>query len=229
VTRPFEVRQPPEQAYVRNVLFAIELLDSVTLERVSDGVKVVAEGLQGKPIVNSSGLFVWRQEDLGRLRKITIDPGLLPYDRVDLAPAQVKVPPLTTTVELPPRVDYAFAAGITGLRGVLIEQRVPSPAPVRDAEVHLRWLDDNGDWHDAPGSHTNTTGGDFAAILRFSPADLPLLDNDGLVTVRLRVRRGTANERESADLKLTQGRIADPSTFAQGPNALIFAWDELQP
>ena len=227
--RQFEA--PPEPAYLRNVLFAIELLDAVTLERVSQGVDVVADGLQGKPIVNASGLFVWLNEDLASLRKITIDPGPLPYESVALDPAQLQMP--LTSVELPPRVDYAFAAGVTGMRGVLIETRVPSPqrpVPVRDAEVHLRWLDDNSIWQDGPVSHSDPRGGDFAAVLRFAPADVPLLDNDGALTVRLRARRG-ANERESADLKLPQGRITDPSAFAQDPppNPLIFAWDELQP
>jgi hypothetical protein len=226
-------KAPPERAYLRNVLFAIELLDAVTLDRVSQGVKVVAAGLQGKPIVSASGLFVWLQEDFGRLRKVTIDPGPLPYEKVALAPSELQQKRLKT-VELPPRVDYAFAVGVTGMRGVLIEERVPSPqrpVPVRDAEVHLRWLDENSLWQDAPASHTDTRGGDFAAVLRFAPADVPLLDNDGALTVRLRARRGAANERESADLKLPQGRITDPSAFAQDPppNPLIFAWDELQP
>lgn len=226
-----QLKALPEPGLMRNVQFAIELLDAVTLERVSQGVEIVADGLQGKPIVNGSGLFVWLREDLGSLRKITIDPGPLPYESVALAPAQLQMP--LTSVELPPRVDYAFAAGTTGMRGVLIEERVPSPqrpVPVRDAEVHLRWLDENSVWQDAPVSHTDSRGGDFAAVLRFAPADVPLFDNDGAVTVRLRVRRA-ANERESAELKLPQGRITDPSAFAQDPppNPLIFAWDELQP
>jgi hypothetical protein len=191
-------------------------------------VNVVADGLQGTPIVNASGLFVWLREDLAHLRKITVDPGLLPYERVEITRAQLKEPPLTTTIELPPRVDYAFAAGVTGMRGMLIQQRgVPSPVAVRDAEVHVRWLDEDGVWRDAPASHTDTKGGDFVAILRFSPADVPLLDSDGAVTVRLRARRG-ADERESPDLKLPQGRIADPATFTDDPKTLIFAWDELQ-
>jgi len=226
-----QFKAPPEPAYLRNVLFAIELLDSVTLERVSQGVEVVADGLQGKPVVNGSGLFVWLEEDLAPLQKITIDPGPLPYESVALAPAQLQMP--LTSVELPPRVDYAFAAGVTGMRGMLIEERVPSPqrpVPVRDAEVHLRWLDENSVWQDGPASHTDSRGGDFAAVLRFAPADVPLLDNDGALTVRLRARRA-ANERESTDLKLPQGRITDPSAFAKKPppNPLIFAWDELQP
>ena len=226
MTRPFEVSLPIEQGYVRNALFGIELLDAVTLERVSAGVRVVAEGLQGKPVTNTSGVFAWLREDLTNLQKVTIDPGVLPYERVELTPAQIQLP--ITRVELPPRLDYPFAAGITGLRGVLIEERVVPQVPVRDAEVHLRWLDENGVWRDAPTvSRTDTRGGDFTAVLRLSPSDVPQVVS-GAVTVRLHARRG-ANEGESTDLKLPQGRIADPSFFAQGPNALIFAWDELLP
>jgi hypothetical protein len=224
--RPFEVHSV-EQAYVRQGLFGIELLDAVTLDRVSRGVTVVAEGLHGKPFRNTSGVFVWLREDFTSLRKVTIDPGVLPYEVVELEPAQIEFP--VTRVELPPRLDYPFAAGITGMRGSLIEERVVPAVPVRDAAVHLRWLDENGVWRDAPTvARTDTRGGDFTAVLRLSPSEVPELDAEDAITVRLRARRD-ATERESADLKLPQGRIADPSFFAQGPDALIFAWDELQP
>ncbi len=231
MSRPFEVRLPLERAYLRSVLFAIELFDAVTLARVSQGIKLVAHGLQGNPTVNAGGLFVWLKEDITPLRKITIDPGSLPYESVELEPGQVRLPPLTTTVELPPRVDYAFATGVTGLRGALIEERVPppqSPVPVRNAEVRLRWLDEDGvTWRDAPTvSHTNPNG-DFVAILRLAPAEAPRLDAHGALAVRLRASRDGV-ERGSADLKLPQGHVADPSTFAPG-DALTFAWDELQP
>jgi hypothetical protein len=208
----------PEQAYVRDALFGVELLDPVTLERVSRGVKVVAVGLQGRPIVSAGGLFVWLREDLGNLQKITIDPLLLPYLPVELTPADL--PTALTTVELPPRVDYPFTAGVTGSRGVLIEEQFGPPVPVADARVRLQWLDENNVWRDAPTvSRTNADGG-FATILRFSPTEVPLLDADGLLTVRLHVRRDATSERSSADWKQKQGRIRD---------ALTFAWDELQP
>lgn len=218
MTRPFEVSLPSEPGYTRTALFGIELLDAVTLERVSQGVKVVAEGLRGKPFTNNSGIFVWPQEDFDRLRKVTIDPGVLPYQGVELAPAEVERPVMR--VELSPRLDYPFAAGVTGIRGALIEERVVPAVPVLDAEVRLRWLDEDSAWRDAPAaSRTNGKGGGFAATIRFSPADAPLLDAGGALTVRLRALRN-GDERESADLKLPQGRIAD---------ALLFAWDELQP
>ncbi len=231
--------RPQEPAYLRKVLFAVELLDAVTLSRVSQGLKVVAEGLRGTPIVNAGGLFVWLDEDVRRLKKITIDPGTLPYESVELAADELTLPLTTTeltlpltTIELPPRVDYTFAAGMTGLRGALIEERAlppRRPVPVTDAAVRLRWLDEDGvTWRDAPTRSHTMRGGSFAAILRLAATDAPQLDAAGALTIQLRARRGAMGERRSAELKLPQGRIADPETYAQGPGALTFAWDELQ-
>lgn len=231
MSRPFEVRLPLERAYVRNVLFAVELLDAVTLARVSQGVKVLAEGLQGTPFVNASGLFVWLNEDIGPLRKITIDPGILPYESVECAAADLQRP--LTTIELPPRVHYPFRGGITGLRGTLVEERtVPPerPVPVPNAEVRLRWLDEDGvTWRDAPTASRTAAAGDFAAIMRLAPTQVPRPNADGTFTVRLRARRPVLGARDSDDLQLLQGRVADPSTFPHGPDALTFVWDELQP
>jgi hypothetical protein len=216
-------------AYERHALFAVELLDGVTLERVSIGIVVTAEGLRGKPVVNYGGLFVWLEEKLDLLQKILVDPGELPYEQVERTKAELTLPPAPrplTTIELPPRIDYPFAAGITGVRGILIEDRTAVPVhPIAGAAIALRWLDDTNVWHDAVTiSHTNDAG-DFVSILRLSAADIPLVDAAGALTVRLRVRRDVLNERHSADLHIPQGRIADPTTL----NALVVAWDELQP
>jgi hypothetical protein len=228
MSRPFDIQLPPEQGYRRRGLFAIELLDPVTLERVSDGVKVTGEGLAGKPYVNSSGMFVWLDEDVNKLTKLSIDPKVQPYDKVDLAPADLTLPPArppVTTIELPPRVDYPLPAGATAARGTLIEEQVVPPVPVEGAFVHLRWLDDDGvTWRDArPLSRTNPRG-DFVAVLRLASTDVPHLDVARRLTVRLHVRRGS-DKRESVDLQLPQGRVADPSTLS----ALIVAWDDLRP
>jgi len=222
-------RTPMHVAYERRALFAVELLDAVTLERVSTGIVVTAEGLRGKSFVNYGGLFVWLEEKLDPLLKIVVDPGELPYEGVERTKAQLNLPPSPgpmTTIELPPRLDYPFAAGITGVRGTLIEDRTAVPAqPVPGAEIALRWLDDTSVWHDAPTtSHTNDAG-DFVSILRLSAADVPHVNAAGVLTVRLRVRRDAFNERHSEDLSVPQGRIADPTTLAP----LIVAWDELQP
>ena len=105
----------------------------MTLSRVSQGVKVVAEGPARQADVNAGGLFVWREEPIGPLQKVRIDPGTLPYETVEREKAQLQLPPALvplTTIELPPRLDYAFAPDITGARGTLIEERVSSPRPV---------------------------------------------------------------------------------------------------
>jgi len=230
--RTFDVLLLPAEPPRRVTLFAIRAVDAVTLSTVSQGLKVVAEGLKGKPIVNASGLFVWLDEDLGRLKKVTIDPGTLPYEGVERERTQLQLPPLPTpltTIELPPRLDYPFSAGITGLRGRFIEEHVLPPesrVPVRNAEVRLRWLDGDGlTWHDAPTvSHTNSDG-DFVSIMRLAPTEVPQLDGNGAVTVRLRARRDAGNERTSTNFTLLEGRVADPSNV----NDRTFAWDELLP
>lgn len=233
--RPSQVYISQDRIEIRRGLFALQLLDAVTLEPISGGIDVRALGLHGKPVVNSSSMFVWLYEDIAPLQKILIDPRNLPYEIVELKgddvktelAAQVKKRPLP--VELPPRVDYAFAAGITGLRGALVENRAFNE-PVRGAQVQLRWLDRSGNWNDAPTrSHTTAksvsqNGGDFVAILRFAPSDDPELDGQGNLTVRLRVTI-EGNERSTADLSLPQGRV----TSATIPNQSVFAWDELAP
>ena len=123
-------------------------------------------------------------------------------------------------------IDSVIIRGTTPISLLrMIEDRTATPrVPVRKAGVSLQWLDDDDvTWHEAPIVSHTTKNGDFVAILRLSPTDLPMLDANGALTVRLRVRRDGA-ERVSADLKLPQGRVADPSTLT----ALTFAWDELQ-
>lgn len=232
MSRPFEVYGSKDKIALRRVLFAIELIDAVTLNRVSQGMKEVkAQGLRGKPVINASGFFVWLDEDIDQLQKISINPGMLPYEETERSPAQLNLErdsaqgkwPLTS-IELSPRADYPFTTGITGLRGTLVEAYGSPPQPVSDADVYLRWLDQDGNWHDSPTRCHTTASGDFVAILRFAPTDDPQLDATGNLTVRLRVRRG-ADERGTADLNIPQGRVESPST----PNQFVFAWDELVP
>jgi hypothetical protein len=168
---------------------------------------------------------------VANLRKVSIDPGTLPYEGLELEPGQLNLPPVKpalTTIELQPTVSYSFASGITGLRGALIEELVnpPQPStPVGNAAVRLQWLDDDNNWRIAPTlSHTDPKRGDFVSILRLSPTEVPHLE-DGEVTVRLLASRDGGLERRSENFRLPQGRVTNPSTS----NPLIFAWDELQP
>lgn len=218
-----------ENAYVRHGLYALEVIDAVTLERVSRGLKVVAQGLDAKPYVNGSGVFVWLGPNARTLERITIDPQTLPYHGAEIPGDQI-APRTITPVELTPRVGYPFTPGTTGLRGTLIASRTATTVePVTDATVRLRWLDDDAaTWRDATVRSRTDDAGDFAAILRLATGEVPALDAAGAITVRLHVERPDRTPRESVPFALAPRRLADPSTFTGDPPALKFAWDELQ-
>ena len=154
------------------------------------------------------------------LRSISIDTGDLPYQAVTLDRSQVRVP--LTTINMAPRVNYPFQAGVNGVEGVLVETRTGPAQPVLDAEIHIQWLDDQGNWQDGtPLTRTAADQGAFVAILRLSPGNSPELDpTSGAMSLRLRVVRPSAPARNSSLLMLTPGRLLGPTTFA---------WDEMQP
>lgn len=228
MTSPNGLQIPIELSFTRTAAFAVELLDPMTMQRVSDGVAVEAVGLRRTAIRNALGLFMWVNEDTAGLTKLSIRTGALPYEDVDLTRSQLRLPPQPnplTTVQLVPATHYLFAGGVTGMRGTLLEDRV-TKAPVVNADIHLRWLDEDGaTWRDAPIHSHTTAHGDFVSVLRLASTDVPQLDANGAVTVRLRVLREGMAERGSADVALPQGRIADSASMPP----LTFAWDELQP
>lgn len=216
-----------ELGYQRRGLFAMELLDGATRERVFQGIKISADGLLGKPVLNSSGVFVWLDEDFTKLKKIIVQPEQRPYEPLEIPSSQIKLRSINP-VELSPVVGYPFPSGLTGLRGRLIEQRVAAlrtPTPVVNAAVRLQWRsEDNDAWRDSPTlSHTTETG-EFASFLRLTPTAVPQLDPaDGRVLVRLRVSRAGQRNRTSAEFKLAEGRITNPTP----DQSLMFAWSEL--
>jgi hypothetical protein len=230
MARTFDVGPPLERAYTRESMLAVELLDAVTLERVSRGLEVRAEGLAGPPIVNHGGLHVWLKQDITQFTRLVIETRALPFERVEIPAAQVNRP--LHRVELRPLPNYPFSPGITALRGSLYETDVPPgqvPQPVR-ASVRLEWLDDdNTTWHPWHSPVPTNAAGDFTAIQRFArgqyvlPTDpmpmdqAPQLDALGRMTVRLFAKRAAGPERLSSDFQLAQGRVSDET----------FAWDEL--
>jgi hypothetical protein len=222
----FILHQPLEEAYRRKPSFAIEVLDGVTLERVRDGIEVIAVGLNSKPLINSGGVFVWRQQNIDGLKAIHIDTGRQPLEEVTVARPALKLPPdprPLTSIVLAPRANYPFAAGTTGLRWRLVASMTPPHVGIGGAVIGLRWLDDNtGLWRDAAQESRTMANGDFVSVLRLGPSDVPRLTN-GSLTVRVRATRNGIT-RFSADLQLPQGRVADPTTLNP-----ILAWDALQP
>lgn len=214
------IRLPAELAFTRNMLFAVEVVDAVTLEPVTRGISVKATGLTRKPIVNYSGAFVWLEEGGARPQQIVIDASNTPYESITLpAPAS---PIKSMRIELAPRYDYPFTSGITALRGSLIENPIGTAVPVASAELWLQWVDDNAPgttWIDAPTHSHSRANGDFAAHLRLTPRQVPRTANGGLRS-RLRVARNGA-PRTSMEFALPEGRVAD----ALPP----FAWSDLLP
>jgi hypothetical protein len=221
MTTSLQASGPPELAYTRRVFCALELLDAVTLARISRGLQVTAVGLDGSPIVNASGLFVWLEETdaLTRLQRIAIAPERgLPYQPLTIPRDELQLP--FTSRQLVPRVGYPFTAGTTALRGALIEDRGDPRVPIVGADVWLQWLQDDATWRDAPLVSTSDDRGEFATILRLGPDEAPKQDAKGALTVRLRARRSALSERRTDELSITQGHVADPSTFA---------WNEMHP
>ena len=222
MARSFDVHEPLERVWTRKATLAIEVLDAVTLQRMSQGITVEARGLRTAPVLNHGGLFVWRGGDLAGFAGVVVDPGMLPFARTDLAQADVTLP--LHTVALLPLANYAFAPGTTAIRGSLIET-VPlpgvAPTPIANAAIRLEWLDDDGTtWHQPPQRFTTDARGEFAAFVPFVPADLPQLGASGNLTLKLIANRAPpgqpANEK-SIQFAHPQGRVTDA----------IHAWDQL--
>lgn len=218
MTRPFDIRLPLERAYQREAMLAVELLDPVTLERVAHGVTVTAVGLPGLPIVNGSGLFVWLRQSMADFRKLVVDPGTRPFAPLEIAAADVRTP--LHTALLAPLASYPFTAGLTVIRATLVERRVPlgqRPEPVAGAAIRLEWLHEDGiAWVDAPARVRTGAAGEFTVVLRLGAGQVPTLDAQGRMTIRLFARRAAGGEQHQ-EFQLPLGRVADA----------IHAWDEL--
>src|SRR5262249_18375242 len=118
MTRTFDTYLPPEQSRVRRVRLAAEVLDGVTLSRVSAGLSVTAQGLVGAPIVSAGVLFVWLEKPGRAPVWVSADPGRLPFDPQTAnfpAPSENLV-----RVELAPQGGSPFGGGATAIRNRLI-------------------------------------------------------------------------------------------------------------
>jgi hypothetical protein len=229
MARPFELYEPLERAWsnkdgwTRKGVLAVEVLDAVTLQRISSGITVTAKGLRSAAIVNHGGLFTWRGTDLAGFAGVVVDPGLRPFTGVDLAAADVVLP--LHTVALQPRANYAFAPGTTAIRGTLLETVPPqgvAPTPIINASIRLEWLDDGGTtWHAPPQRFITDADGEFVAFIPFVSVDQPQLAADGTLQLRLFAQRmGVLSlpvERSIA-FAHPQGRTVDA----------IYAWDQMQ-
>jgi hypothetical protein len=219
MARALDVQLPLERAYTRYTMLAVELLDAVSLERVTEGVEVVAKGLPGKPIRNVGGMHVWLKQDVTRFEKLVVTPRARPYRGAEVAAANVQFP--LHVIELMPLSSYPFAAGTNAIRGRLIETAPPPntpPTAVTNAVIRLEWLHDDGvTWRQTPQRSLTDEKGEFAAFLRLASTDVPLIDGAGNLSIRLFASRaGTELHVQRAH---PQGRVADA----------VLRWDQMVP
>jgi hypothetical protein len=222
MTGTFDTYLPLEQSRVRRVRLAAEVLDGVTLSRISDGLTLTAQGMLGAPIVNAGGLFVWLDEGGRDPISVSVGAGSLPFD----SQQAIVVPPLPERllrVELAPQRAYPFPGGVSGIRSRLVQKRQDNPpVPVTRMPAWLQWIDDSQagtTWVDAPVRGRTDDAGDFAATFRFTPTQIPRLDAQGRLRVRLAAAQAGATLK-SPELQIAEGRITDVPTFA---------WNEFQP
>lgn len=212
----------PELAYRRKVRFAAEVLDALTLERITHGLELRASGMQAPAVVNWGGLFVWLEDgSAAGPQQITVDPGALPYGAATAA-APV-APQRLVQIALAPGRGYRFAPGTTALRLTLIESDSGPRAPVAGAELWLRWIgpgDGGSSWTDSPVRSRSDQRGDATVALRFAPADDPGKDAAGKLRVQLWAQRGT-DVASAGELALAPGRVTDSTA--------PFAWNLFNP
>lgn len=148
----------------RKVLLAVELVDPITGQRVTDGIKVSTVDAAGRalpmpePILNASGRFVWLQPS--QVRPVTVWPARLRIEPRRELPYAIREIPLQApatdpaiaddgTSATPPRdrlirvalwptAAYPFEE-VTAVRGVLREAG-PGSDPIAGAVVQLATL-----------------------------------------------------------------------------------------
>lgn len=225
----FVYRANPERAWEREVRFAVEVIDAVTMEPVWDGLTVKVKGLNATPIVSAGGRFVWLAEAGANPTEVEIDPGRLPYQLHKESVLPLPAPPAPQysfiRLELSPTPAYSFDAGTTGVRGTLLRKRVEDPlVALPDVDVRLQWIDDNGpgpglDWKNAPTISKTDDHGDFVAILRLATNQIARTDAQQRMRVRVAATHGGLTLC-SPELPIRPGYVADVQQS--------FAWDEFQ-
>ena len=237
----------------RRVLFAVELVDPVTLERRHEDFAVTARRLTRAPYVNRSGRFVWLREGEAWPGAITVTPDRLPF-----APQVVAAPPRPPDLDqalpaqrlvripLRPTAAYPFEAGTTAVRGFLREDASPSAPPVAGARVQLAWSDaDTGAWFPPPPAalagpdadgvtpspvepETDAVG-QFAAFLRLPRGGLAEPDlSNGLLKVRLQFTRGVflpITRVTPADFEFIPGTSTNPAARGRVRDGQLLARD----
>jgi len=247
---PFPI-SPPELLR-RRVLFAVDVIDPLTSARVSAGIRVTADELAGRPIVNRSGYFVWLAEADTAPEKVTVRviPEKLPFeeeirDLTDLPPP----PPADETqpftldkldkrvlrIVLRPTAVYPFPDDATVIYGCMRETEADDAPPVPGLDVRLqwlepkRWLEDDtfaaAEWKSSPAAGLTTAAGEFAAALCL-PNGAKTEGGPSKVTVRVLFQRDTISKCTAKQETLPGSRVVPQGAVGKSG---VLAWNKLNP
>lgn len=216
-----------EQAFGRQAILGLELIDGVTLERVYRGIRVQAEGLPNEPQVSRSSVFYWVGKRANQvIQSIAIDPGQRPYEGQTIGPITLNElgSPTLQRVELVPRFDYPFPSGTTGVMGrVVVDESANPIVSVSSAQVTLQVLID-GDWKRSRLSGISNTQGDFVSTLRLKK-ETGQSDDDPLPAsfqFRLEIQLNSV-VRVSREWNQTLGTLVTPTVSTPQ----LFAWNSM--
>lgn len=243
MTQPLAIFAPELQR--RRILFAAALIDPITGATVSEGLRVSVDELTRAPIVNRRGYFVWQAEEPLRPTKLTIAPGLTPYEPdihdIPMLPAPPPDDPSLPVVFekdrlqpifLRPTAAYPFPDNALVLRGTLRE----GAAPVTGARVAIEWKSEPPKlivippWMTSPAEGLTGSAGGFVAALVLPKGSHPLTTVGKNITVRLRIDRGREGVRVGGEIDLPAAS-GDP-VAGYGNNWSFknpIAWSDLTP
>jgi hypothetical protein len=182
----------------RRVLFAVGLVDPLTGEFISSGIKVSVDGLVRRPIVNRTGYFVWLVEGDARPSEVTVIPDGAPYERETVAVDTLPPPPPEDPslpidrkdepqrrlhIFLRPTAAYPFPDGAIIVRGKLRETDAPNAPGVTDARIGLDWnaeppptttlATEVAHWISSPAAAATSEHGEFTVALALPPGAKP--------------------------------------------------------
>ncbi|MEH2530782.1 hypothetical protein V1277_002841 [Bradyrhizobium sp. AZCC 1588] len=246
MTSPFPISAP--DLLRRRILFAVALVDPISGALVSEGVRVEADGLVGKPIVNRSGHFVWLAEGAARPNAVTVTPENRPFEPETRNVAPIPDPPAEDPLQpaipidqtarrlrilLRPTPAYPFPDSVTQLHGRLQETAAANAPRLAGAAVEPQWKDATqaGNWHPSIALGLTAVNGEFRTALLLPPG----ASADGgpqQINVRLVFTRG-ALRRATPEALVTPGTtlVAPGSIPPQPgtPNFGVIAWEQLNP
>ena len=236
----------------REVAVAVELLDPVTQQRVSQGLKVTLAGRPDEPYISPSRRFVWLGNAGGPWpAAVSVDPGKLPFAPIALQPlgaAPLNWPDVDPEkrrirVTLTPTSLYPYDEGVTAITGYLYRKVPPNGVrqAIPDAEVWFQWADAGANWRPAtpPRVKTDARGefGLFARIPQVTGQEPDIVR--GLIKVRVFVKNGAVTKSTPANFRfidppllsitppyppVSDGRVVNGAALVPG---VAFDWDAL--